>query len=159
MVIAVGLLAGAYQLGGGPPWPTSPKIDPGAPAYSPAFSIPFEVRNPSSLFYMHRTIFECEMENIKTNQGRVISVLNTQIASTRDTAIAPKAARPFTCLFPLTLAPGEAIVAARLSIMAQWHSEIPLLGWWVPSWEPTIGPFYWHNDLNPPRWIRGEPLL
>jgi hypothetical protein len=152
---AITLAASAYQLSGGPPWPTSPQIEPGMPAYSPTFSIPFEVRNPSSWFSMHRAILECEMKDLKTSGGRTIPVLNTRIALSGDTAIDPLGSRPFQCLFPV-LTPGETVVGAKLSIMAQWH--ISLFGWWVPSWEPTIGPFNWRSDLKPPRWIKGEPL-
>jgi hypothetical protein len=152
---AIALAASAYQLSGGPPWPASPQIEPGMPAYSPAFSIPFEVRNPSSWFSMHRTILECEIADLKTSSGRTVPVLNTQIASSQDTAIDPLGSRPFQCLFPV-LTPGETVVGAKLSIMAQWH--IALFGMWLPSWEPTIGPFNWRSDLKPPRWIKGEPL-
>jgi hypothetical protein len=151
----IALLASFYGLSGGPPWPTSPEIAPGMPAYSPAFSIPFDLRNPSSWFSMHRAIVECEIADIKTSSGRTIPVLNTQVASSRDTAIGPLGSRPFQCLFPV-LTPGETVVGAKLSIMVQWH--VSLFGWWVPSWEPTIGPFNWRSDLKPPRWIKGEPL-
>lgn len=151
----LGLLASVYGLSGEPPWPTSPQIEPGAPAYSLAFSIPFEVRNPSSWFSMHRAILECEIADLKTSSGRTIPVLNTQIASSQDTAIEPLGSRPFECLFPV-LTPGETVVGAKLSMMAQWH--IARFSWRVPSWEPMIGPFNWRSDLNPPRWIKGEPL-
>jgi hypothetical protein len=151
----IALAAGVYGLSGGPPWPTSPEIAPGMPAYSPAFSVPFDVRNPSSWFSMHRMILECEIADIKTSSGRTIPVLNTQVASSRDTAIGPLGSRPFQCLFPI-LTPGETVVGAKLSIMVQWH--VSLFGLWVPSWEPTIGPFNWRNDLKPPRWVKGEPL-
>src|SRR5262249_39543841 len=158
VVAAAGLLASAYQLGGGPPWPASPEIEPGAPAYSPPFSIPFQVRNPSSIFSMQRPIFECEIENLKLSEGTVIQNLNTQIADTRGVTISPKGTHPFKCWFPLQVPQGQVIVGAKLNIEAQWRIAIPFLGLRIDSWMPAIGPFNWGSTLVPPRWIKGEPL-
>jgi hypothetical protein len=158
VVLVVGLLASAYQLGGGPPWPAAPEIDPGAPAYSAPFSIPFQVQNPSSLFWMHRPIFECMMASIRFSDGTFVENLDTQVAHLLGDLldIAPKGTHPFKCWFPNIFSKGGVVVDAKLNIMASW--KIRFLGLEFSSWEPTIGPFHWDNTLNPPRWIKGEPL-
>jgi hypothetical protein len=156
---AAGVLVSAYQLGGGPPWPASPEIEPGAPAYSPPFSIPFQVRNPSFIFSMQRPIFECEIENLKLSDGRVIQNVNTQLADTRGVTIAPKGTHPFNCWFPLPVPQGQTIVDAKLNVEVQWRIAIPFLGLRMDApWMPTIGPFNSNSTLGPTRWIKGEPL-
>lgn len=52
LVAVVGVVAGVYQIGGGPPWPADPEIHPRDTSDSSSLILPFLVTNPSILFGM-----------------------------------------------------------------------------------------------------------
>jgi hypothetical protein len=149
-----------YALLGAPPWPTSPEIDPGAPAYSFPLLVPFQVRNPSGLFSIMNPSFACHIEKMTGSAGQGVEDVTVMAhPSTVEMKIGPKGEAPFQCPFLFRFGTGIVLIA-RMNI--EVDRDWPLLGsslsGWLGRWHTAIGPFTWDPSVNPPRWVKGEPL-
>lgn len=143
----IGLIAGADQVVGGPPWPTSPDVIPGPPDNSQAFNVPFTISNKSGFFRDYIDKSSCAI-------GKITLTGNNKIENMRFTVLSgsivyPLQSRPFLCWFP-RLIPGQ-VVSAIMYIEISYKIKFI---WGFPK-TSIIGPFVWGTQAKPPRWLKG----
>lgn len=140
---------------GGPPWWTSPEIEPSKYDAVSAFYIPFLVSNPSILFPLTDTHFACLLNFIEFENGGTVdhSLSETGVLVT----IAPGAKDvPFRCTFLELLGLGNRkVVQASFGILVGYTIRLPF---WQMHFMKYFGPFVWDTTLRPPAW-RKENML
>ncbi len=149
-IACAGVAASAYQLLGGPPWPTDPDIDPAPPDTSPPFSVPFSVKNPSSLFDIQDAELICGIDRAVTDEDQ--SLTGVGLLSGAKNSIPALSVSPFKCVFPFRFS-GK-IIFAHMHVTV--HYTYRLI--WQYQAQKVIGPFTWDSTVTPPRWIKGKLL-
>jgi hypothetical protein len=79
LVAVVGVVAGVYQIGGGPPWPADPEVHPRDTLDSSSLILPFLVTNPSILFGMDVS-FTCGIDVVYAKDTTGADLLVTDAA-------------------------------------------------------------------------------
>jgi hypothetical protein len=142
---ALGAIASFYQLAGGPPWPTTPEIDPGPPDNSQAFDVPFMISNRSAVFDDFVTAIYCVMADVELENGGKLR--DVPIQASGQTIILHSSTRPFTCWFPVS---PKNVKSATMWISISY--KFRFLREWTP--DAVAEPFTWDTRANPPRWLK-----
>lgn len=147
LLAAAGLLATAYQLLGGPPWPTGPSFTPSENVARP-FDVPFKIRNASSVFRIDGLKITCVLEHVAFQNGLVIERFagsNSGNGGTLD----PLGEKPYLC----PIKAGIPVQRATIKFRGEYH--YPALGVAFTYESPSFELSY---DADRQLWVSGGPL-
>lgn len=171
VVVLVGLIAGAYQLMGGPPWPTDPEIRPHDTAdASSTLVLPFTIRNRSTLFDMNNVNMTCGVDLVMFSDasGATAAVENAAF-STGNLSIPANSTANYPCdasglvqvrpdgsfILRDNLSTKGAVFKGPLTIrkMCMWIGGDYKIGPMNESFTSTI--FKWPASQTSRQWIEG----
>ncbi len=79
-IVMIGLLAGVYQLTGGPPWPSDPEIHFRDTSDGSSLILPFTIRDRSGLVDMPDVIFRCGVDLVIAQDAKGQRVVIKDVA-------------------------------------------------------------------------------
>jgi hypothetical protein len=160
---SLGLAATAYQLLGGPPWPTAPVLTPQPPSVASPFDNPFDVANKSGFADLYDLAITCRIVFVKASRLNVTRDFKGRLifpARGLNPILLAGSTSQFTCPFREYL-DRESLGAtaldhpteARIALLAEYKTPL----WWVPDWfraKQTTPEAIFTLDTKtvPPRW-------
>jgi hypothetical protein len=159
----IALIASAYQLAGGPPWPIEPAITPQMPSAASPFNNPFDVANKSGLADVYDLSIKCRIVYLKSARLTVTKDFRGGLIfdskGTNPILLAGSTPQQFTCPFRefldrlgLGASALDEPTEARIALIARYRMP----SWWLPSWfnpEHTTEVVYTlDTKTSPPRW-------
>jgi len=160
---SLGLTATAYQLLGGPPWPTAPVFTPQPPSVASPFDNPFDVTNKSGFADLYDLAITCRIVFVKASRLNVTRDFNGRLifpARGLNPILASGSTSQFTCPFRAYLdreglgaTALDSPIEARIALFAEYKTP----NWWAPHWfqaKQTTPEAIFTLDTKtlPPRW-------
>jgi hypothetical protein len=171
LVILLGVIASIYGIWG-PIWPTAPEFSPGAPSFSLALDVPFNVANKSSLFEIRNLTIECHvifarlsvshksLRNVTIGiEGRPYDskqplTRNNIKAGGVSSYVCPMSGGPIAGFGPTPEFPDDKLETATIEFLSEYDVRLP----WRGRAQTSSGVFTLNPKTNPPQWTQGVPL-
>jgi hypothetical protein len=171
LVILLGVIASVYGIWG-PIWPTAPEFSLGAPSFSLALDVPFNVANKSALFDIRNLIIKCHVIFARLSvshkflqdvtigiEGRPYDP-NNPLARNNikpggvSSYVCPMIGGPIAGFGPTPQFPEDKLGTARIEFLSEYDSRLP----WSTRVQASSGIFTLNPATNPPQWTQGVPL-
>ncbi|WP_155714140.1 hypothetical protein [Burkholderia cepacia] len=144
-----GVLATAYQLLGGPPWPTGPSFEP-SESSAPPFDVPFTVRNASSLFRIDDLKITCVLQHVEIGNGSSFNNASAN-SSGNGGSLDPLKNKPYLC--PVAVSASIPIQKATIKFSGEYR--YPFLDKPFTFESPSFELWY---DRHRQLWVAGGSL-
>jgi len=167
-VLLLTIIAGIYQITGGPPWPTDPVFSAEIASSASPFDNPFDVTNKSGLVDIRDLSIHCEILRLKSKRITVTEDFRGKLllpSRGPNPVLLAGAMSPFTCQFREAM---DRIGFGADSLDDPTEAQIRLIGaydtpwWWHGFWfnphRETPTGFTLDVKTIPPRWMIGVPL-
>jgi hypothetical protein len=120
-ILVLSLVANIAQILG-PFWPTPPRIIPAPPTLGPAFNVPFQIENKSTMFALEHVQIRCVFD--KVLMGPLI-ITNSRVYLKETGSIAPDTPAWYICPFQGTVPPDTRILSATIHFWISYDSPWP----------------------------------
>jgi hypothetical protein len=125
----------------GPFWPAALNVAPvGVSAHDP-FLVPFTIENPSTVFAAREVRFTCYIDRAFAARN---AIMLGNVVRERPFTIPKSGVAQQVCRLPID------VIATHATIVI----DVTRDNFWGFSKQVRAGPFEWHSELIPPKWLQ-----